>query len=219
MPCLSEKWAREVWDRLRRAIRIERDSFVVHFARTPFEVLVAIVLSQNTNEANAIRALRALRELTNLKPENIRNTPIAYIERAIRPAGMYRQKARTIIEIARRVSEGLNLESILDLDLLSARQKLLAIPGIGKKTADVFLAIYGKRIMGLDVHALRIAKRWGFSSKTYDGIQREYIRLFSFVENYDMLHKTLITLGRTYCRAKRPRCHKCPIGDICPRLI
>ena len=133
---------------------------------------------------------------------------------------MYRQKARAIKNLARKVVEGLDLKNILKLETMKARKILLSLEGVGKKTVDVFLALHGKRIMGVDVHARRIALRWGIAKKdSYDDIQKAYVELFDFVENYDYLHRLLIMLGRKYCRAKNPRCGECPLRQICPKKL
>ncbi len=217
---LNSVWAKNVWNALYRYFHDILDKFVVDFAKNNFELLVAIILSQNTTERNAISAFINLKEKVGLDPNVIAGAPLSEIERAIRVAGLYKQKARTIKSLAMNVLKGLDLDKLLCLDLEVARKKLLSIKGIGKKTVDVFLAIHGKKIMGLDTHAIRIARRWGIAySNSYDEIQRAYIRLFGFLDNLDRLHKLLILLGKNICTAKKPRCEICPIEQYCPKKL
>jgi len=216
----KKAWAKELWSRLKSSIKIDKKKFVVDYVDNPFRVLVAIILSQNTNDKNAIRALSNLKQKVGLSPKSIANADLGVIEEAIKPAGLQRQKARTIKNLSRNIVNGLDIESILKMDVLEARKRLLGIEGIGKKTADVFLAIYGKRIMGVDTHAKRIARRLGItSSSSYDEIQRAYLSVFDFVDDFDYLHKLIISLGRKYCLAKSPRCDRCPISDLCEKNI
>jgi len=213
-----KSWAKKVWNILRRNISIPEGHFVVDFTDNPFGLLVAIILSQNTSDKNSIRALLNLKDKIGLDPARICEAKIGEIERAIYSAGLYRQKAKAIKNLARKVIEGLDLKKILKLETKEARKILLGLEGIGKKTVDVFLALHGKRIMGVDVHARRIALRWGIAKKdSYDEIQKAYVELFDFVDNYDYLHRLLIMLGREYCRARNPRCDECPLRKICPK--
>ncbi len=215
-----KSWARRVWEILRRNIDVPKGHFVVDFTDNPFGLLVAIILSQNTSDRNSIKALLNLKEKIGLDPIKICGARIEDIEQAIYSAGLYRQKARAIKNLARKVVEGLDLKNILKLETMKARKILLSLEGVGKKTVDVFLALHGKRIMGVDVHARRIALRWGIAKKdSYDDIQKAYVELFDFVENYDYLHRLLIMLGRKYCRAKNPRCGECPLRQICPKKL
>ena len=215
---MDRDWARRVWEILNSYFGPQLNTFVVDYAANNFELLVAIILSQNTTEKNAINAFQNLKSRVGLDPYKIYNTSIGEIEEKIRVAGLYRQKARAIKALANSVVNGLDLDELLSLDVEKARRILLGIKGIGKKTVDVFLAIHGKRIMGLDTHAIRIAQRWNISSSaSYDDIQNAYINLFGFVDNFDRLHKLLILLGKNYCTAKKPRCYECPISTLCPK--
>ncbi|MCR8454189.1 MAG: endonuclease III [Crenarchaeota archaeon] len=213
-------WARNVWDRLLRTIEIQKGQFIVDYVDQPFGLLIAIILSQNTADRNSIKALFKLKESIGLDPEKIHSSSVEKIEEAIYPAGLYKRKAKIIKNLAREVVNGFDLKKITMLDTEDARRALLNIEGIGKKTADVFLALNGKKIMGVDVHATRIAMRWGIAKKrSYDDIQKAYLELFDFVENYDYLHRLLITLGRKYCKARNPNCGECPIQDLCPKNL
>ena len=213
----KDAWAREIWNRLRKAFMINKDEFVVHYANNPFEILIAIILSQNTSDKNSIRAFLNLKKIIGPRPEDILKVDIKRLEEAIRSAGLYKSKAKAIKSLAEAVVNGLDLEKVLEKPVREARKILLSIEGIGKKTADVFLSIYGKHTMGIDVHAMRIAMRWKLiNRRNYDEAQNAFVSTFHFIEDLDYFHKLLITLGRKYCKAKNPLCDKCPLQDLCP---
>jgi len=152
-------------------------------------------------------------------PEKILAMDTGELEKLIRVAGLYKQKAKTIRMLAEEIMNGLDLREIVSGSVEEAKKRLMKIRGLGKKTIDVFLAINGKKIMGIDTHAKRIALRWGISkSNSYDDIQKAYMQLFGFIDDLDTFHKYLIELGRKYCRARNPKCDSCPISELCPKI-
>lgn len=213
----------EVLERLRRSLKVSWKDYVVLVADRmdgkPFAVLSAIILSQNTTDKNSIRAYYRLRDLIGVDPRSIMNAPIERLEEAIRPAGLPAQKARALKEAAHVVIERGGEKWLETAPPEEVRQVLLGVPGIGKKTVDVFLSFY-RRYTGtfaVDTHAARIAKRWGLVGEKagYDAISRALHSFFGG-PNAEEAHRLLIALGRTYCRARRPLCQKCPLKDICP---
>lgn len=184
----------------------------------PFGVLVAIILSQNTNDKNAIVAYRRLRERVGVRPREVLAAPRGVVEEAIRPSGMYRQKAEAIIGAARVVEEHGGEEALLTLEPGEVRRLLEGVRGIGRKTVDVFLnVVRGVSVFAVDTHAQRIAWRWGLAPRRaeYDRVSQA---LASFFQGDDLgeAHRLLIALGRTYCTARRPRCGECPLREVCP---
>ncbi|MEX0568084.1 MAG: endonuclease III [Candidatus Njordarchaeota archaeon] len=215
---IDKDWAKEVWEKIRNNIEIGSDRFVVHYAENLFELLVAIILSQNTNDKNSIKAFMKLKK-HGLLPEKILAMDTGELEKLIRVAGLYKQKAKTIRMLAEEIMNGFDLREIVSGSVEEAKKRLMKIRGLGKKTIDVFLAINGKKIMGIDTHAKRIALRWGISkSNSYDDIQKAYMQLFGFIDDLDTFHKYLIELGRKYCRARNPKCDSCPISELCPKI-
>jgi len=185
--------------------------------RDVFETLVAIVLTQNTSDVNAFKAYNRLRELLGgrITPEALLAADPAKIEEAIRPAGLARIRAYRLVELAKAAING----ALKDLDKLSveqARARLVSLPGVGKKTADVLLLNLGKPAFPVDTHITRIASRWGIGRK-YDEISRWFLeRLGEDPRKLMDAHLKLIQFGRTYCRARAPRCGECPAKDHCP---
>lgn len=182
----------------------------------PFEVLVITVISQNTNDRNTLRVLRRMRErLGVITPESLLEIPIEELEDLIRPAGLYRQKARYLKGIARELG-GVALQEILrEEDAEKLRSALIRIPGIGPKTADVLLTMLGRRSIAVDRHIARVSLRLGISKRRdYESIRRSLMEIFD-EKDYLKAHLLLIKLGRVYCRPRNPRCRECPLMDIC----
>jgi len=204
---------------LRNTVRVEREQFVVSVAEDegPFAVLVGIILSQNTNDKNAIEALRRLRERIGLTPEAIAKANVEVLEEAIRPAGLYKQKAHTIIALARELLARGGESYLVEAPVEELRDFLSSIRGIGPKTIDVFLAsVRGVPVFAVDTHAFRIAKRWGLvRTRNYREASEALLRFFG-PENALEAHRLLIAFGRSYCKAKNPRCTECPLAAYCP---
>ncbi len=205
--------------RLEEALDFREEEFVSLMAsksRNPFEVLVTTIVSQNTNDKNTAKAMKRLKEiLGRIDPERIEKLSLRELEDALRPAGLYRQKARVIKRVASLLSGG-RLERILEKDLEEARRELISLPGVGPKTADVLLSVTGRKpTMAVDRHITRVAVRLGLAnSDDYEEIRGSLMRLFD-PEDYLRAHLLLIKLGRVYCRPKNPKCEECPLRDVC----
>jgi endonuclease-3 len=186
-----------------------------------FPLLVAIILSQNTNDRNAIASFEELRRVVGVSLRALSRADLGVVELAIRRAGLYRQKARAIVEAA-RVIEGLGGEEYLrEAGPRELRSVLSRIRGIGRKTVDVFLAVTGKdRVFAVDTHAFRIARRWGLvgPGSSYEETSRALLEFFGG-EVADEAHRLIIALGRKYCTARNPRCPSCPLREVCPSAL
>ena len=210
---------RRVLEILRSAVRVDPEEFVVTVAEPmgPFAVLVGIILSQNTNDKNAIAALKRLASRVGLSPEVLASASVDEISEAIRVAGLQRQKAQAIRELAVRLLEAGGEEYLVKADPGELREWLMSIPGIGQKTVDVFLASVRRvGVFAVDTHALRIARRWGLvRGKSYREASRALQEFFG-EENALEAHRLLIAFGRKYCKARSPRCSECPLAAYCP---
>jgi endonuclease III len=185
----------------------------------PFEVLVSVVISQNTTVANERKALESLRREVGITPHSIARASMGDLERALRPAGLHRSKAHRLREIARwllRDHDG-DLRRILSLPLEEARAALLRLPGVGPKTADVVLSMAaGQATFPVDTHLWRIARRWELAEgRSYEEVRRAFEELIP-PERRRRVHLSLIRFGRSVCRARRPRCSTCPVQECCP---
>ncbi|MEM1659069.1 MAG: endonuclease III [Candidatus Jordarchaeales archaeon] len=183
-----------------------------------FEILVATIISQNTNSKNTSAAFKRLRGRFNVSPEVLAVAPLEELEECLRPAGLYKVKAKRIKEVSTLLSarEG-GLEAILEKPLDEARRELMSLPGVGWKTADVVLSFAaGRATFPVDTHIARIAKRWGIVSEKagYEEISEAFKKVVGEGER-KKIHLMLIRFGREYCTARSPKCDKCPVKPPC----
>ena len=188
--------------------------------RSPFQTLILTILSQNTNDKNSRQAFQNLSRSFPITPKSLASADEEDIRRAIRVAGLYRNKSKTIKHLAEVVLNKFNgdLTPVLKMPLDQAREILLSLPGIGPKTADVFLLFCGnKPTIPVDTHVFRVSKRLELSPKDadYEGVRRSLQEVYPPNE-YLALHLLLISLGRTFCKSRKPMCESCPLLDLCP---
>ncbi len=185
----------------------------------PFEVLVATILSQATSRENTIRAFQRLRDRFELTPKTIAAAPLEEIKECIRPAGLHNVRAVKLKMVAERImdEQGSDLENILKMPLDEARKKLLGLPGVGEKTADIMLNFVAEReTLPIDTHIFRISKRLGLV-----GEKARYEETRSRLEDLippeirGKAHLLLIAFGRQVCKARNPKCSTCPIWNWC----
>ncbi len=185
----------------------------------PLGTLIAIVLTQNTNDRNANIALERLYEASEgFSRKRLLAMPLEEIAEAIRISGMYRQKARTI----KAIVQGFDDASLMNEDPEILAKKLLSTPGVGPKTADVFLLmVRGYPTFPIDTHCRRVLTRLGIIrlGERYEAIREAVIKeLGRDREALLKLHTLLITHGRRVCTARRPVCGECTLADICPKV-
>lgn len=191
-----------------------------YFSEDSFKNLIITVLSQNTSEANCRRAFMGLTARFEVTPETLAYADEGDIKEAIRPGGLYNVKAKRIKELSKVVLEkfGGDLDSILSLPKEEAKKRLIELPGIGNKTADVLLTdrYSYKDVIPIDTHLNRITKRIGLVGQDagYDEVQKA---LMGFIptERRDRAAGLIWLLAKHTCRAQNPRCHECPIIKIC----
>ena len=187
--------------------------------RDPFRVLVRTVLSQNTSYKNEREAYLRLKREIGLTPQALASAEEERIAECIRVAGLHRVRARRIKKLARLVLEryGGDLSGVLRRDVREARRELMSLPGVGMKTADILLLFCaGKPVMPVDTHISRISRRLGLVREKagYEEIREVYER-FLPPGSHERVHLQLIMFGRAICRARKPRCHVCPLAGIC----
>ncbi len=201
-----------------------RSNFSIpHWANAPkdsFQVLIKTVLSQATADRNAERAFRNLWRRFPITPKDLAGARVKEIEAATRVAGLYRNKSKVIKELSRLILEefGGSIDFIYSLPLEEARKALIQLPGVGPKTADVVLLFCGgKPTLPVDTHVNRVSKRLGLASPKadYEGVREALQSLYS-PKDYLSVHLLLISLGRTYCKARNPCCKSCPVNTLCP---
>jgi len=211
---------REFIDAVDKNVELRLDEFIAPVvwrkSGNLFEMAVAVVLSQNTSDRNAFRAYDQLkRRLGEITPEAVLQLSEDELAELIKPAGMYRVRAKNIKALAEAfIRHKVTPEKLREMGPAEARKFLLSLPGIGEKTADVILVNLGLPAFPVDTHIRRIAKRWTIGEK-YSEISRRFMEVVPS-EKYLEIHLKLIQFGRDICTAKSPKCHICPIGSKCP---
>jgi endonuclease-3 len=189
-------------------------------SKDPFKNLIITVLSQNTSEVNCVRAYKGLAARFKITPKILAEAKVEEIREAIRSGGLYNIKSKRIKELSQTVLEkfGGDVSSVLALPREEARIKLMELPGIGKKTADVLLAqrhSYAE-VMVVDTHFERIAKRVGLvkPDAKYEDIQRA-LKAFIPWDRGERTAGLLWLLAKYTCKAQNPKCLECPIIESC----
>jgi len=186
----------------------------------PVHQLISTILSANTNDVNSDRAFEQLRQAFGDDWEAVRTAPLDAIKAAVRPAGMYNQKAPAIVATLERIKHDrgvYNLDHLALLPVQEARTYLTALPGVGFKTASiVMLFCFNGAAFPVDTHIQRISQRTGVSPRRAnpDKIMRIWEGLLPPATFY-ALHINLIRHGRRICHAQTPRCDLCPLQSIC----
>jgi endonuclease-3 len=188
--------------------------------RNPFETLIVTIISQNTADRNTARAFERLSNRFEIKPEVLAKAETSQIEESLKTAGLYRNKAKTIKQVSKIILESFHdsLQPILSLPLEEARKTLMALPGIGPKTADVVLLFSARQpTIPVDTHVNRVTKRLGFAPANgdYETVRAALQSLYN-QRDYLAVHVLLIAHGRRYCKARRPLCEQCPVNMHCP---
>ncbi len=195
-----------------------------HYGPTPWErqgdpldVLILTILSQNTTDSNRDKAYA---ELIDAYPayEAMATAPVEELAEAIRTAGMHNQKAQSIQRALGAARERHGTYDLSHLDALSgdeAMEELVALKGVGKKTAGIVLAFsLGRPYFPVDTHIERITKRLQFVDNNQD--PHEVMNDLVPDDLKYQLHIHLIRHGRETCQARRPHCEDCVIADLCP---
>ncbi|MEP7085166.1 MAG: endonuclease III [Betaproteobacteria bacterium] len=176
---------------------------------TPFELLVAVILSAQATDKSVNAATRVL-----FRQARTPKTLLALGEEGLTPyiatIGLFRMKAKSVIGMCRLLLE--QHGGVVPAE----REALEALPGVGRKTANVVLNIaFGQPTIAVDTHLFRVSNRTGLARGS-DVLEVEN-RLNKFVPDEFKLyaHHWLILHGRYICQAKKPRCGECPIVDLC----
>ena len=175
-----------------------------------FELLAAVLLSAQATDAGVNKATRRLFPVANT-PASVRALGVAGLEAHIRTIGLYRSKARNLIATCGLLIERHGGQVPRD------RAALEALPGVGRKTANVVLnSAFGHPAQAVDTHIFRVGNRTRIApGRDVDEVERA-IEDNVPARFQDNAHHWLILHGRYICQARRPRCAVCPIHDLCP---
>lgn len=176
---------------------------------TPFELLIAVILSAQATDVSVNKATRRLYPVANT-PAAIHALGVDGLVPYIQTIGLYKTKAKNVIETCRLLLEQHGGQVPRDRDALQA------LPGVGRKTANVVLnTAFGVAAMAVDTHIFRVSNRTGIApGKNVDIVEH---KLMKFVPSEYLMdaHHWLILHGRYTCTARSPQCWNCLIADLC----
>ncbi len=177
--------------------------------RTPYELLVAVVLSaQATDKSVNLATANLFREFDS--PEKILRLGVKRLEGYIRTIGLFRTKARNVVELSRQLLQRFKGE------IPRTRQELESLPGVGRKTANVVLnTAFGQPTVAVDTHIFRVANRTGLAPGKDPLEVEEKLLKHTPPEFLKDAHHWLILHGRYVCVARKPRCPQCSIRELC----
>jgi endonuclease-3 len=197
---------RAIFERLRAANPEPRSELVW---RTPYELLVAVVLSAQATDRSVNAATRTLFRVANT-PQAMVALGEEKLAEYIRTIGLYRTKAKNIVALSRLLIERHGGQ------VPRSREALEALPGVGRKTANVVLNVaFGEPTVAVDTHIFRVANRTGLApGKNPLEVEKKLLRVTP-PEFLRHAHHWLILHGRYVCTARKPKCPQCPIRDLC----
>lgn len=197
---------REIFTRLRAANPAPRSE--LKFG-SPFELLVAVVLSAQATDKSVNLATEKLFRRANT-PEKLLELGQTGLEHYIKSIGLYRTKARNILAACKLLLERYGGR------VPQTREELEALPGVGRKTANVILnTAFGQPTIAVDTHIFRVANRTGIApGKNVLEVEHKLLKFVPDEFKHDA-HHWLILHGRYVCTARKPKCPACLIRDLC----
>ncbi len=180
---------------------------------SPFELLIAVILSAQATDVSVNKATAKLYQVANT-PQAILDLGLEALKTYIKTIGLYNTKAANIIktcEILVTQHQG---------QVPNNRESLEALAGVGRKTANVVLnTAFGQPTIAVDTHIFRVANRLGLAkSSTVDGVEKQLLACIPDEFKLDA-HHWLILHGRYVCTARKPQCQSCLLADLCPSKI
>jgi len=175
---------------------------------TPFRILISVLLSARTQDPVTEKAAARLFAAA-ATPETMARLRLEQVGRLIYPVGFYRTKARNILAICRILKQGVKFPSSLD--------EMLALPGIGRKSANLVLALaFHIPAIAVDTHVFRISRRLGWAKgRTPEAVELELQKIFPRPQ-WTQVNQVLVGFGQTICRPVHPKCAECVLKKSCP---
>jgi len=177
--------------------------------RTPYELLVAVVLSAQATDKSVNKATAVLFQKYD-SPQKMVQLGVAGLEEYIKTIGLYRNKAKNVVALSRILVEKYAGE------VPQTREALEELPGVGRKTANVVLnTAFGQPTVAVDTHIFRVANRTGIAPGKDPRQVEDRLVKFTPPEYLKDVHHWLILHGRYVCIARKPGCPECLIRDLC----
>lgn len=176
---------------------------------TPFELLIAVILSAQCTDVRVNMVTRILFEMANTA-EKLAELPLQVIEEIIKPCGLYKTKAFNIKTTAERIV------AQFDGQVPSDHDALVSLPGVGRKTANVVVSnAFNVPAIAVDTHVFRVSNRIGLANaKTVEETEKQLMKGIDR-ELWTKAHHMIIFHGRRVCKARAPLCESCPIRPYC----
>ena len=203
---MNDAKRRAIFARLRAANPSPRTELIY---QSPFELLVAVMLSAQATDKSVNKATAGLFRVANT-PAAMLALGVAGLSPYIKSIGLYNGKAKNIIATCQ-----LLLERHAGA-VPSSREELEQLPGVGRKTANVILnTAFGQATIAVDTHIFRVANRTGLAPGKTERVVEDKLMKFVPPEFRRDAHHWLILHGRYLCKARNPACPTCPIADLC----
>ncbi|MCP8616666.1 endonuclease III [Salirhabdus salicampi] len=176
----------------------------------PFELLIAVVLSAQCTDALVNKVTVDLFQKYK-RPEDYVAVPLEELQNDIRSIGLYRNKAKNIQKLCHQLIEK------YDAGVPKEYEQLVALPGVGRKTANVVLSVaFGIPAIAVDTHVERVSKRLGICRWKDSVLEVEKTLMRKVPEDeWGDTHHRLIFFGRYHCKAQNPQCETCPLLELC----
>ena len=203
---MKPKDVRELFSRL---AELDPDPKTELVYSSPFELLVAVILSAQATDVGVNKATKRLFPVANT-PAAILALGEDGLKRYISSIGLYNAKAANVIAMCRQLLE------LHDGQVPRTREALESLPGVGRKTANVVLnTAFGEATIAVDTHIFRVSNRTGLApGKTVRQVEDKLLKVVP-ADYLQGAHHWLILHGRYTCKARKPECWRCPIRDLC----
>ena len=188
-------------------------------ADSTFEVIIGAILTQNTSWNNVEKALKNLKEKELLDPQKLYDVGEGLLARTIKPSGFFNIKAKRVKHFMQFLFEGYrgSIEKMFEKDLLSLREELLTVNGMGPETVDSILLYAGRKpVFVVDAYTKRIFTRHKLvpEDARYGEVQGLFMdNLEHDVPLFNEYHALLVNVGKNFCKSK-PRCEQCPLNGV-----
>lgn len=203
---MNEKAIKEIFKRFRKANPAPTTELVY---KTPFELLIAVILSAQATDTSVNKATAELYKVANT-PEKILKLGLAKLKSYVKSIGLFNTKAANIMKTCKILVDQYQSK------VPKNREALESLPGVGRKTANVILnTCFGVPVIAVDTHIFRVANRIGLAhSDTPLGVEKQLMVNIPKEYLHDA-HHWLILHGRYICVARKPKCPDCLINDLC----
>lgn len=179
---------------------------------SPYHVLISTIISLRTKDEVTSKAAARLFQIAN-SPKEMITLSKEKIEKIIYPAGFYKTKAQTILDLSHTLIE--QYDSVVPDEI----DELVKLKGVGRKTANLILIEgYSKAAMCIDTHCHRIPNRWGLITTKNPNQTEMVLRDLLPKKLWRHFNQNLVTFGQNQCTPVSPKCSTCPITTLCPKI-